>query len=212
MSTSHTLKAVRRARAGKGAAREARRNGLVPAVIYGDKKPPVIISVKYFDVLKELHTGNFLSQVYDLEVDGEVIPVIPKDFQVDVVKDLPLHVDFMRLTKGAKLTVEISVNFINEDICPGLKAGGALNVVRHEVELACPSDKIPESLTVDLASVEIGDSIHVSDITLPEGSELTVTDRDFTIASIVGRAADTEADVEEAGGDEEAEAESRGDE
>ncbi len=185
MSDQMQLEAQKRDRVGKGAARAIRREGRVPAVIYGDKKPALPISIDFVEVLKQLHTGQFLSTIYKVNVDGETISVIPKDFQLDVVKDLPMHVDFLRLSKGAKVDVEVNVHFENEEISVGLKKGGSLNIVRHTLELSCPQDNIPEEILVDLAEVDIGDAIHLSDITIPAGAEISGEDRDFTIATIV---------------------------
>ncbi len=185
MSEQMQLEAQKRDRVGKGAARAARREGRVPAVIYGDKKEAVPISLAYTDILKQLHTGNFLTTVYNISVGGEKIMVIPKDFQLDVVKDTPMHVDFLRIAKGARVEVEVIVNFLNEETSVGLKKGGTLNIVRHTIELSCKPDNIPGQIDVDLAEVDVGDAIHISDVTIPTGSTLVETDRDFTVATIV---------------------------
>ncbi|GGA45127.1 50S ribosomal protein L25/general stress protein Ctc [Pelagibacterium lentulum] len=200
------LKASVRDRVGKGAARELRRNGLVPAVIYGDKKAPLAISVSYKDTFRKIHDGGFLSHVIEIDVDGEKHRVIPKDYQLEPVRDFLVHVDFLRIGKNTTLTVEVPVNFINEEKSPGLKKGGVLNIVRHAVEVSCPAESIPENLVVDLAGVEVGDSIHISAVTLPKGVTPTITDRDFTIATIAapsalrsseGGASDEEAETGE---------------
>ncbi|HSG93874.1 MAG TPA: 50S ribosomal protein L25/general stress protein Ctc [Afifellaceae bacterium] len=203
MSDIYELKAEVRERAGKGAARAVRRQGKVPAVIYGDKKPPLPISLAYKDVFMKLHGGGFLTTLAMIDVDGEKVRVIPKDYQLDPVRDFPMHVDFMRVAKGAKLTLEIPVHFTNEDESPGLTRGGVLNVVRHTIELEVLADAIPEALTADLTGLDIGDGIHISDVELPEGAVPTITDRDFTIATIAAPAVLTEA--EEAGEEEEGE-------
>lgn len=199
------LKASVRDRVGKGAARELRRNGLVPAVIYGDKKAPLSISVSYKDAFRKIHEGGFLSTVIEIEVDGEKHRVIPKDYQLEPVRDFLVHVDFLRVGKNTTLTVDLPVLFINEEKSPGLKKGGVLNVVRHTVEVTVPADSIPENLVVDLASAEVGDSLHISAVTLPKGVVPTITDRDFTIATIAApsalRSSEGGAD-DEAGGDE----------
>lgn len=199
------LKASVRDRVGKGAARELRRNGLVPAVIYGDKKAPLSISVSYKDAFRKIHEGGFLSTVIEIEVDGEKHRVIPKDYQLEPVRDFLVHVDFLRVGKNTTLTVDLPVLFINEEKSPGLKKGGVLNVVRHTVEVTVPANSIPENLVVDLASAEVGDLLHISAVTLPKGVVPTITDRDFTIATIAApsalRSSEGGAD-DEAGGDE----------
>ncbi|QQR39881.1 50S ribosomal protein L25/general stress protein Ctc [Devosia rhizoryzae] len=189
MAANKVLKAQARDGVGKGAAREARRQGLVPAVIYGDKKPPVTISVAYKDAHKAIYAGGFKSHVLDLDVDGTVHQVIPRDYQLDVVKDQPMHIDFLRVSGNATIHVEVHVNFINEEKSPGLKRGGTLNVVRHTVELIAPATSIPEEVTVDLSGSDIGDSIHISAVTLPAGVTAAITDRDFTIATVVAPSA-----------------------
>ena len=198
MTEAKVLKAQARDGVGKGAARELRRQGLVPAVIYGDKKAPVTVSLAYKDAYKFIYAGGFLSHVIELDVDGTKHTVIPRDYQLDPVKDFPLHVDFLRVGKGTKLTVQVHVNFINEEASPGIKRGGTLNVVRHTVEVAAPADAIPEEITVDLTGFDIGDSIHISAVTLPKGVTPTITDRDFTIATIVAPSALKSAGEEDA--------------
>ena len=182
------LEAAVRERVGKGAAREARRQGRVPAVIYGDKKDPEPISLEYKIVNKQVQTGNFLNTLYMINVGGNKTRVIPRDVQFDPVRDFPMHVDFLRLAKGATITIEVTVNFINEEECPGLKMGGVLNVVRYAIEVTCPADAIPEQFDADLTGLELGDSIHISAITLPDGVAPTITDRDFTVATIAAPA------------------------
>jgi len=203
------LEAAVRERVGKGAAREARRQGRVPAVIYGDKKDPEPISLEYKTVNMQVQTGNFLNTLYMINVGGNKTRVIPRDIQFDPVRDFPMHVDFLRLSKGATITIEVTVNFINEEECPGLKSGGVLNVVRYAVEVTCPAESIPEGFDADLTGLELGDSIHISAITLPDGVVPTITDRDFTVATIAAPAgldrddADEEAvDGEEVEGEE----------
>jgi len=194
------LDAAVRERVGKGAAREARRQGRVPAVIYGDKKDPEPISLEYKTVNMQVQTGNFLNTLYMINVGGNKTRVIPRDVQFDPVRDFPMHVDFLRLAKGATITIEVTVNFINEEECPGLKLGGVLNVVRYAVEVTCPAESIPEQFDADLTGLELGDSIHISAITLPDGVEPTITDRDFTVATIAAPAG-----LDRDGADEEAE-------
>ncbi|MEZ5838898.1 MAG: 50S ribosomal protein L25/general stress protein Ctc [Hyphomicrobiales bacterium] len=188
MSATYELKATARTRVGKGAARTARREGLIPAVIYGDKKAPLPISLSYKEAFMRLHAGGFLTTVCTIDVDGEKHRVIPRDYQLDPVRDFLIHVDFLRIAEGAKLTVGVPVHFVNEAGSPGLKRGGVLNIVRHEVELECPVDAIPEFITCDLTGTDIGDSIHISTIKLPDGVTPAITDRDFTVATIASSA------------------------
>ncbi|MAH85504.1 MAG: 50S ribosomal protein L25/general stress protein Ctc [Rhodospirillaceae bacterium TMED8] len=173
-----------RDRAGKGAARATRRGGRVPGVIYGNKQDAVLISMDPVDLQKQVSMPGFFGRVFDIEVNGTNHRVLPRELQVDPVTDRPIHVDFMRFSASTRVAVEVTVNFLNEEGCPGLKLGGVLNVVRFAVELLCAPDNIPETLEADLSGLEIGDSIHISAISLPEGVEPTVTDRDFTIATI----------------------------
>lgn len=201
------IQATARPRAGKGAARAVRREGRIPAVIYGDKKPPQPIALDNPTLIKLLNRGGFLSSVFDIKVDGQSNRVLPRDIQFDPVKDLPIHVDFQRVSGDGTIRVEVPVHFLNEEICPGLKRGGVLNIVRHEVEVNCPSDSIPSHLEIDLAEADIGDLIHISAVKLPVGVEPTITDRDFTIATIAGSAsARSEADGDEDETDEAGEA------
>ncbi len=196
MSETYELTAEVRDGVGKGAARAVRRQDKVPAVIYGDRKPPIPISLPQRELSKRLHAGGFLTHIVSLDVGGEKIRVIPKDYQLDPVKDSLMHVDFLRVGEGTRLTLEIPVHFINEHASPGIKRGGALNIVRHAIELYVPADAIPEAIEVDLTGLDIGDSLHISAVTLPEGTSPTITDRDFTIATIAGSgggAADADA-------------------
>lgn len=188
MAQTTELTAAVREKGGKGAARSLRRQGLVPAVIYGDKKEPELITLNYREVLKEVETGRFLSHIYNVKVAGKTVRVIPRDVQFEPVRDFILHIDFLRLAKGATIAVAVPVTFVNEEESPGLKRGGVLNTVRHEVELECPNDAIPEELVADLTGLDIGDSIHISAIPLPEGVKPTITDRDFTVATIAAPA------------------------
>lgn len=215
MAQTMALTAERRERAGKGAARAVRREGKVPAVIYGDKKEPTLISIDRRAVTKLWNTGHFSSTLVDLDVDGETTRAIARDVQLDPVKDFIIHVDFLRLGRGAKVDVMIPVHFINEEASPGIeRKKGVLNIVRHEVELNCPATAIPDEIVIDLTGKDIGDSIHISEVSLPEGCRPTITDRDFTIATIaaptVAVATEQEGEAEEAGG-EEGEAEEGGD-
>lgn len=198
MAVTNELNAKTRESAGKGAARSIRREGRVPAVIYGGNKDPETISLDYVDVFKALNTGVFLSTVFNVNVEGgDVTRVIPRDIQVDPVKDFPMHVDFLRIAKDARVVVEITVNFLGEEESPGMKRGGILNIVRHEIELSAPADAIPESIEADISTLEIGDTLHASALKLPEGVELTITDRDFTVASIAGQLAEEVDSVDE---------------
>lgn len=198
MADNVMLAAEPRERLGKGASRAIRKAGRIPAVIYGDKKDPIAITLTYKEVLAQVNTGTFLSTLVDVDVNGEKFRTIPKDVQFDPVRDFIIHVDFLRLGKGARVNVEVPVNFLNEADSPGLSRGGVLNVVRYQVELSCPAEDIPEGLDADLAGLDMGDSIHISDIKLPEGVEPTITDRDFTIATIAAPASEVvETDDEE---------------
>ncbi len=185
---TYELKAEARERVGKGSARELRRNGFIPAVIYGDKQAPVSIAINTNEVTKRIHAGGFMTTVATIDVDGKKYKVLPKDYQLDPVRDFTMHVDFLRVSGNTQVTVEIPVHFVNEDKSPGLKVGGVLNIVRHEVEVHCPADAIPEFFTVDLSGHKIGDSIHISEVTLPKGVTPVIADRDFTIATIIAPA------------------------
>ena len=189
MSDQLTLSAETRDRAGKGASRELRRQNRVPAVIYGNKQEPELIHVEEKALVKLLMTGHFSNSVVEIELGGKKQITIPKDVAFHPVSDRPLHVDFLRIVKGAKVDVEVPVMFINEGASPGLKRGGVLNIVRHELELICENDKIPDDIQIDVAGFDIGDSIHISHVKLPKGSESKITDRDFTIATIVAPSA-----------------------
>ncbi|MCE7999525.1 MAG: 50S ribosomal protein L25/general stress protein Ctc [Rhodobiaceae bacterium] len=204
MADNTQLTAQARDRAGKGVARALRREGRVPAVVYGDKKSPDLISLSHNEVTKLWNKGSFMSSLLDLEVDGKTQRVIPRDVQLDPVKDFVTHVDFLRLGKGAKIAVEVPVNFVNDEESPGIKRGGILNVVRYDVELNCPAESIPESIEVDLTGTDIGDSIHISAIKLPDGVTPAITDRDFTVATIAAPAAlvSEEQEAEEGEGEE----------
>lgn len=197
MAEAIELKAWARARTGKGGAREIRREGRVPGIVYGGKDEPQSIALETKEVSKQMQTGHFQSTIFMLDMDGSKIRVIPRDVQVDPVRDFPIHVDFMRLAKDSQVTVDVPVHFLNDAASPGLKRGGVLNVVRHDIPVRCPADQIPESFEIDLTGLEIGDSIHISAVKLPENVIPTITDRDFTVATIVGRAAE-EAPAEEA--------------
>lgn len=179
------LKAQARTGVGKGAARALRREGLIPAVIYGDKKAPLPISISYNEAMKRIYAGGFLSHVLTVDVDGEKHRVIPRDYQLDPVKDKALHVDFLRVGAGSRLNVQVHVNFINEDQSPGIKRGGVLNIVHHTLDLSCPADAIPDAVIVDLAGLDVGDAIHIGQVQLPKGVEPHTHEADLTVATIV---------------------------
>jgi large subunit ribosomal protein L25 len=197
MSEALNLPAEQRERAGKGASRALRREGRTPAVIYGGKEGPISIHVEEKLLMKQLMTGHFFNSIIVLEIDGKTLRTLPKDVAMHPVTDRPLHADFLRLTKNSKVEVNVPVVFINEEDSPGLKRGGVLNIVRHELELICEAELIPGEIVIDVTGTEVGDSIHISSVTLPEGSTSAITDRDFTIATIVApsglRSADKEA-------------------
>ncbi len=211
MAQVYTLNVELRDKAGKGSARAARRDGLIPAVIYGAKKAPVMVTIKQNELIAILNRGGFLSNQFELVVDGKKERVLPRDMQLHPVSDQPLHVDFLRLSKGTQVTVEVPVHFFNEEKSPGLKRGGVLNVVRHEVELSVPATEIPGALNVDLEGLEVGDAVKISDIELPEGCVPTIADRDFTIAAISAPSSML-AEEAEAGEEGEAAPEAEGDE
>jgi large subunit ribosomal protein L25 len=188
MAAATELKAQARSGVGKGAARALRREGLISAVIYGDKKPPVTIAISYNEAMKRIYAGGFLSHILTVDVDGEKHRVIPRDYQLDVVKDKALHVDFLRVGKGSKINVQVPVHFINEEASPGIKRGGTLNIVHHTLDLTVEADNIPEAIEVDLTGKDIGDIIHISSITLPKGVTDHSHEDDLTIASIVSPA------------------------
>ncbi|MFB0611466.1 50S ribosomal protein L25/general stress protein Ctc [Aurantiacibacter poecillastricola] len=189
MSEALKLPAEMRERAGKGASRALRREGRVPAVIYGGKDEPTPIHVEEKELVKQLMTGHFMNSIVEVTVGGKTTRTLPKDVALDPVTDRPIHADFLRLAKGAKIDVNVPVVFLNEEASPGLKKGGVLNVVRHELELICEADKIPGEIEIDVTGLEVGDSVHISAVTLPEGSESAITDRDFTIATVVAPSA-----------------------
>ena len=189
MSDALTLPAELRERAGKGASRELRREGRVPAVIYGGKEDPLAIHLEAKELVRQMGTGHFMNSIVMIDVAGKSVRVLPKDVAVHPVTDRPLHADFLRLSKDDKIQVAVPVIFVNEEESPGLKKGGVLNVVRHELELVCESDKIPDDIQLDVTGLDIGDSIHISHVSLPEGSTSAITDRDFTIATIVAPSA-----------------------
>jgi len=186
------IKATARPRAGKGAARQVRREGKVPGVIYGDKQAAVTVALDSNELSKVIGKGKFLSTLFTLDVDGAKTRVIPRDVQLDPVRDFAIHVDFQRVGPGGKIRVNVPVKFVNEAASPGLKRGGVLNIVRHDVEVVCSADAIPAFFEFDLTGVEIGRSIHISATKLPEGVKPVISDRDFTIATVAGAKAQEE--------------------
>jgi large subunit ribosomal protein L25 len=199
MSDALNLPAELRERAGKGASRELRRNGRVPAVIYGGNEQPQTIHVEEKLLMKQLMTGHFMNSIIQVEVGGNTVRTLPKDVAMHPVSGRPVHVDFLRLARDATIAVNVPVVFANEEASPGLKRGGVLNIVRHELELVCDADKIPSEIVIDVTGVEVGDSIHISAVTLPDGATSAITDRDFTIATIVAPSAlkSSEGETEE---------------
>ena len=200
MSDQLTLSAEARETAGKGASRALRREGRVPAVVYGAGEAPMGIHLEEKALMKALHTGHFMNSVVMVEVGGTSVRTLPKDVSFHPVSERPLHADFLRISEHAKVTVNVPVHFVNEDASPGIKRGAVLNVVRHELELVCDAAEIPDEITVDLTGTDVGDSIHISSVTLPQGAVSAITDRDFTIATIVAPSAlkSSEGDTEEA--------------
>jgi len=182
---------------GKGAARQARRNGDVPGIVYGGGSDPLPINIPFNVLLKRLRAGRFLSTLFNLKIEGqEDVRVICRNVQRDVVKDLPTHVDFMRLKRTSRVKLFIPVEFINEEVSPGIKHGGVLTVVRNEVELLVTAGEIPEKLVVDLSEKDVGDVCHISEVDIPDGAKLTI-DRDFVIANISAPSALRSADDED---------------
>jgi large subunit ribosomal protein L25 len=192
MAETKTLAATVRSGIGKGASRSVRRAGRIPAVIYGGGESAQPISLDYREVNKLIYAGHFLTTIYEIEVGGAKQRVIPRDYQLDRIEDRPLHVDFLRLRPGSTLRVAVPVHFINQDASPGLKKGGALNIVRHTIELKVLADAIPEAVIVDLSELDITESVHISKVTLPPGCQPTDTRYDFTIATIAAPVAAVE--------------------
>jgi large subunit ribosomal protein L25 len=200
------LELTPRAGTGKGAARAARREGLVPGVVYGGGEEPQAVTIPFNILLKKLKDGGFMSTLFNLKVEGaEDVRAVCRGVQRDVVKDLPTHIDFLRLKRDSRINMNIPVHVLGEDECPGLTQGGSLNLVRAEVELMVTAGDIPDQIEIDISALAIGDSINISDITLPEGSRPIITDRDFVIANIAapgGAADEEEDDAEEVEGEE----------
>ena len=200
MSDQLTLSAGTRDRAGKGASRAMRREGRVPAVIYGEKQEPVMIHVEEKALVKALSTGHFMNSVVMIDAGGATTRTLPKDVQFHPVSDRPLHVDFLRIGEHATIHVNVPVVFTDEEASPGIKRGGTLNIVRHELELICDAAGIPDEIAISLAGLDLGASIHISSVTLPQGVTSAIDDRDFTIATIATPSAlrSAEADADEA--------------
>jgi len=178
------LKATKRVLASTGQVNKLRSNGFIPAVLYGGKKNNINISLKKLHLRDLINTETFMSKVFDLDIDGSAEKVLPRDIAYDPISDEPIHIDFMRIVEGSKLVLEIPVKFINLDKSPGLKKGGVLNTVRRKVELKCPAENIPNEIVVDLDNTEIGNSLKISSVKLPENVVPTITDRDFVIATV----------------------------
>jgi large subunit ribosomal protein L25 len=193
MAQVSEIKAYARVRSGTGGARATRREAKVPAVIYGDGRAPENVALFSNELVNVMNCGRFLSTLLDLDIDGTKVRVIPREVQVDPVNDKLVHVDFQRVSPGSRIRVDIPVRFVNEASSPGLKRGGVLNIVRHEIEVTCPADAIPERFEFSLAGLEIGRSLHISAITLPEGVKTTIQNRDFTVATIAGHKVEEEA-------------------
>ncbi len=187
MGAAYELSATAREKLGTGAARASRRDGMIPAIIYGGTEPPLSVSLNEREVTSKITGGGFYTTVANIAVNGKKISTLPRDFQLDPVSDRPMHVDFLRVDPDSEIAVEIPVQFINEIAAPGIKRGGVLNVVRHRIALICRVNAIPEKIVADLTGLDIGDSLHVSKVTLPEGTRPTIN-RDFTIATIAASA------------------------
>ncbi len=194
MSETVTFVAERRQPRGKGGAREARRAGRVPAIIYGREQEPMAISVDLVALDKQLHSHGFFARVFEIDLEGHKLRALVRDCQRDPVIGRPLHVDFLSVSAATMVDVDVDVLFENEDKCPGIKNGGVLNIVLHQIPLRCQADQIPDNVRIDLAGLEIGDVVHLTDVALPAGTEVSAADADATVASI---AAPTVAVVEE---------------
>lgn len=202
MSKNYALTAMKRERAGKGVARALRRESQTPAVIYGDSKPPVTISIPTKEANLEYNKGHMFTTLCDLDVEGDKALVLARDVQLHPVSDQVLHVDFLRVNKKTKITVAVPVNFTNQDKCAGLREKGILSVIRYDVDLVCSATDIPEAIDIDITDFEIGDSIKISHAEMPEGSSPAISDRDFTIANIAAPKMIVEEEEETAEGEE----------
>lgn len=192
MADVMSLPARARDRAGKGAARSTRRAGLVPGVVYGNKESPLLIAMEPRHLVPQVSKNGFFTRIFELDIDGKKQRVLPRDVQFHPVTDRPEHVDFLRVSASTRVTVSVPVRITNEAAAPGIKKGGVVNIVRHTVDLVCQADKIPPAIVIDLTGKEIGDSIHISHIPLPEGVVPAIRDRDFTIATVAAPTVQTE--------------------
>lgn len=195
MQTSVQFKAESRERTGKGGARALRRDGKVPAIVYAKGEQPINLAVSEKELTLAYHKGSFFSKIVSIEASGKTFQALPKDLQLHPVTDRIEHVDFLKVDDNSEILVLVPVRFINQDRCIGLKRGGVLNIVRHELELVCKPGNIPQSITIDIAESNIGDSIHISHVPLPEGVKSAITGRDFTIATIAGRSSKDDSET-----------------
>jgi len=198
MAKKYVLEAETREKAGKGASRALRREQKIPAVIYGDKKEPIKITLPAKETNLEYNTGQMFTTLCDVKIGKDTHKVLARDVQLHPVKDIVEHVDFLRVTAKTKIVVSVPVHFLNEEEAPGIKEGGSVNIIRYDVDLLCSAVSIPDFIEADLGALNIGDSIKISDITLPEGSSPDITDRDFTIAAIIAPREEEEEEEEEA--------------
>ncbi|MEQ8369773.1 MAG: 50S ribosomal protein L25/general stress protein Ctc [Alphaproteobacteria bacterium] len=205
------LAAEPRERTGKGGARAVRRGGRVPAIVYGDNKLVENISLDSVALFKAMHQPGFFSTLFEISLGAQKVQVVPRDVQLDPVNDQPIHADFLRVGANTRITVQVPVHFINEDESIGLTRGGVLNIVRHEVAIVASAGNLPHELVIDLAGLDIGDSVHISSVTLPEGARPEITDRDFTIATIAAPTVMREEAEEGEGADEGEDAEDKTD-
>lgn len=211
MSEQLTLAAETRGQVGKGASRSLRREGRVPAVIYGNKQDPASIHIEEKALVRALMTGHFMNSVVMIEIDGKAVRTLPKDVAFDVVTDRPVHADFLRISEHATVHVNVPVVFTDEELSKGIKRGGVLNIVRHELELICDAAEIPDEISISLKGTDVGDSIHISNVKLPKGVTSAIDDRDFTIATLVAPSALKSEAIEQAA-EEAAEAEAASEE
>ncbi|RCL02592.1 MAG: large subunit ribosomal protein L25 [Candidatus Tokpelaia sp. JSC188] len=195
MSKSYTLQAEMRERVGKGFARKLRLNGQIPAVIYGEKQSPLAIALPYKDVYYKIHNGGFRTTVATIQIGSEEIQVLPKDYQLDPVRDTPMHVDFLRVSSKSIVQVSVPIHFFNEEGCPGLKGSGVLNIIRHSIDLFAPATAIPEAIEIDLTGYQIGEVIHLSSVKLPEDVNILTHEEDFTIATIIAPTSEEKSEI-----------------
>ena len=191
------LDVVVRENTGTGEARAVRNDGGIPAVLYGGGQDAVSIAIRKNELLKAINSGNFLANMIEISHDGKKQKVLTKDVQFHPVTDMPMHVDFYRVKESTIIEVEVPVVFTGDEVSPGIKAGGTLNVVRYAIEVKCPAGSIPDNITVDISAMEIGDSLHISEVSLPKNVTPSIDDRDFTIATVVASRASTEAETDD---------------